>query len=140
MKAAGGPGKNPDGGGSVQGGLGADGGCRAPGTQDGEILSGYGQPRILHGAEKSHPIGIVADEPAVFVYHRIDGADEPGRWGQFIRQLRHPGFVRHGEIKAPDAAGGKSAHRVFQARFPHIKAEIHVIQSQKPEGFVVHQG
>jgi hypothetical protein len=70
-------------------------------------------PRVRHpsteGLGKAVPVGVVADPPAVFEHDRVDGAEGPGRFGQF-GQERYDGLlagVRDVEPVEAQVLGGR---------------------------------
>ena len=42
----------------------------------------------------------MADKASVFVYDRVDSADDPGSGGEFVAEGDHEVFIRHGQVEA----------------------------------------
>ena len=83
--------------------------------------------QIGYRAHEASSVGIVADEPAIFIDHRVDSSDD-GRGGRkLVRQLRHPVLVGHGQVKAPDSAGLQALDSRFKLGLFYVKAEIYII-------------
>mgnify|MGYP007060498943 CR=1 FL=1 len=139
MEAAGGACKNIQILCAVQRRLGADGRGSAAGAEDGHGSALYGQPCIGYRAHEASSVGIVADEPAIFIDHRVDSSMMDAAGESSSASFRHPVLVGHGQVKAPDSAGLQALDSRFKLGLFYVKAEIYIIQAQLPEGLVVHK-
>ena len=54
---------------------------------------------IFYGLHVADAVGVMADKASVFVYDRVDSADDPGSGGEFVAEGDHEVFIRHGQVE-----------------------------------------
>ena len=93
------------------------------------------------GFEVSHfpdTVGNVAGELSAVIDDGIDRADQFGRRREFVNQLCHLGFVRHGQIPADGAHFFKPLGDRGQILGTNIKSQIPKVEAQGVKSRVVH--
>ena len=85
--------------------------------------------------DKADPVGGVAGEHPVPVFHRIDGACQLGFPGQPVAQLRHPVLAGHRDVPALRPEGFHAVHhfrQIFRVRFEGEHDRVDVVFREGP--------